>query len=44
MEPTNKAAIGQIAACRKIIKDAHEKDKKLYANMFAKFASVDYEV
>lgn len=43
LEPTNKAAISQIAACRKIIKEAHEKDKKLYANMFAKFATVDVE-
>lgn len=44
LDPGNKAVATEIAACRKINRDAHEKDKKLYANMFSKFASVDNEV
>lgn len=43
VDPKNSAALKQIAECRRIIREANEKDKKLYANMFAKFASKDYE-
>ncbi|KAL1262405.1 hypothetical protein QQF64_007670 [Cirrhinus molitorella] len=39
--PANKAAKTQIALCQKHIKEQHEKDKRLYANMFQKFAERD---
>lgn len=39
--PANKAAKSQIVLCQKHIKDQHEKDKRLYANMFQKFAERD---
>uniref|UniRef100_A0A671LPW0 peptidylprolyl isomerase n=1 Tax=Sinocyclocheilus anshuiensis TaxID=1608454 RepID=A0A671LPW0_9TELE len=39
--PANKAAKSQIALCQKHIKEQHEKDKRLYANMFQKFAERD---
>ncbi|XP_056622793.1 peptidyl-prolyl cis-trans isomerase FKBP4 [Triplophysa dalaica] len=39
--PANKAAKSQIMLCQKHIKEQHEKDKLLYANMFQKFADRD---
>jgi len=39
--PANKAAKSQVALCQKQIKEQHEKDKRLYANMFQKFADAD---
>ncbi|XP_075998015.1 peptidyl-prolyl cis-trans isomerase FKBP4 [Genypterus blacodes] len=39
--PSNKAAKSQVALCQKQIKQQHEKDKRLYANMFKKFAERD---
>nr|XP_046251069.1 peptidyl-prolyl cis-trans isomerase FKBP4 [Scatophagus argus] len=39
--PTNKAAKSQVVLCQKRIKEQHEKDKLIYANMFQKFAERD---
>ncbi|KAM4572779.1 peptidyl-prolyl cis-trans isomerase FKBP4 isoform 1-T2 [Odontesthes bonariensis] len=39
--PANKAAKSQVALCQKRIKEQHEKDKRIYANMFQKFAERD---
>ncbi|KPP60933.1 peptidyl-prolyl cis-trans isomerase FKBP4-like [Scleropages formosus] len=39
--PNNKAARAQVAVCQRHIKEQHEKDKRLYANMFQKFAERD---
>lgn len=39
--PSNKAAKSQVAMCQKRIKEQHEKDKRIYANMFQKFAERD---
>ncbi|XP_060779255.1 peptidyl-prolyl cis-trans isomerase FKBP4 [Neoarius graeffei] len=39
--PTNKAAKSQVLRCQKNLKEQHEKDKRLYANMFQKFAEKD---
>uniref|UniRef100_A0A8C5E340 peptidylprolyl isomerase n=1 Tax=Gouania willdenowi TaxID=441366 RepID=A0A8C5E340_GOUWI len=39
--PANKAAKSQVVLCQKRIKEQHEKDKRLYANMFQKFAEKD---
>ncbi|XP_034541954.1 peptidyl-prolyl cis-trans isomerase FKBP4 [Notolabrus celidotus] len=39
--PANKAAKSQVALCQKRIKEQHEKDKRIYANMFKKFAERD---
>ncbi|KAL4660211.1 peptidyl-prolyl cis-trans isomerase FKBP4 [Arapaima gigas] len=39
--PTNKAARAQVALCQRHMKEQHEKDKRLYANMFQKFAERD---
>lgn len=39
--PANKAAKAQVAVCQRQIKEQHEKDKRLYANMFQKFAARD---
>uniref|UniRef100_A0A8B9GZN2 peptidylprolyl isomerase n=2 Tax=Astyanax mexicanus TaxID=7994 RepID=A0A8B9GZN2_ASTMX len=39
--PSNKAAKSQVVLCQKHIKEQHEKDKRLYANMFQKFAERD---
>lgn len=41
LEPQNKAAINQIAICKHNLKELHEKEKKIYAKMFEKFASAD---
>lgn len=39
--PNNKAAKSQVALCQKRIKEQHEKDKRIYANMFQIFAERD---
>ncbi|XP_045892859.1 peptidyl-prolyl cis-trans isomerase FKBP4 isoform X2 [Micropterus dolomieu] len=39
--PANKAAKSQVALCQKRLKEQHEKDKRIYANMFQKFAERD---
>ncbi|XP_029952359.1 peptidyl-prolyl cis-trans isomerase FKBP4 isoform X1 [Salarias fasciatus] len=39
--PSNKAAKNQVVLCQKRIKEQHEKDKRIYANMFQKFAERD---
>ncbi|KAM7396647.1 hypothetical protein PAMP_019673 [Pampus punctatissimus] len=39
--PANKAAKSQMVLCQKHIKEQHEKDKRIYANMFQKFAERD---
>lgn len=39
--PANKAAKSQVVLCQKRIKEQHEKDKRIYANMFEKFAERD---
>ncbi|XP_075945140.1 peptidyl-prolyl cis-trans isomerase FKBP4 isoform X3 [Anarhichas minor] len=39
--PANKAAKSQVSLCQKRIKEQHEKDKRIYANMFQKFADRD---
>lgn len=44
LEPDNKAALNQITICRQAIKHYNEKQKKLYANMFSKFADSDNKV
>lgn len=44
IEPKNTAAIKQIAVCNNVIKQNIAKEKKLYANMFDKFAQADKQV
>lgn len=44
LEPDNKAAINQITICKQKIKNFNEQEKKLYAKMFEKFATVDKQV
>ncbi|KAM9755053.1 peptidyl-prolyl cis-trans isomerase FKBP4 [Menidia menidia] len=39
--PANKAAKSQVVLCQKRMKEQHEKDKRIYANMFQKFAERD---
>ncbi|XP_034942367.1 FK506-binding protein 59 isoform X2 [Chelonus insularis] len=41
IEPKNTAAIKQISVCSSMIRKNHEKDKKLYANMFERMARAD---
>ncbi|XP_054744105.1 FK506-binding protein 59 isoform X1 [Anastrepha obliqua] len=41
LEPTNKAAINQIQICRQRIKEANDKERKIYANMFKKLSAAD---
>ncbi|KAM5325814.1 peptidyl-prolyl cis-trans isomerase FKBP5 isoform 1-T4 [Glossophaga mutica] len=41
VNPQNKAARLQISVCRKKAKEHNERDRKTYANMFAKFAERD---
>ncbi|KAK1124520.1 hypothetical protein K0M31_006869 [Melipona bicolor] len=44
VEPKNTAAVKQIGICNNLIKKQLEKEKKLYANMFDKFAQEDKQV
>ncbi|XP_061583243.1 peptidyl-prolyl cis-trans isomerase FKBP5 [Cololabis saira] len=41
VNPSNRAARGQISICQNRIKEHHEHDKRTYANMFQKFAERD---
>ncbi|KAM3621263.1 uncharacterized protein V6R79_008607 [Siganus canaliculatus] len=41
VNPSNRAACGQISICQSKIKEHHEQDKRTYANMFQKFAERD---
>ncbi|XP_062553119.1 FK506-binding protein 59 isoform X2 [Armigeres subalbatus] len=41
IEPENKAALNQITICKQKIKDYNEQQKKVFANMFTKFAKSD---
>lgn len=41
VNPSNRAAHAQISICQRKIKEHHEQDKKIYANMFQKFAERD---
>lgn len=44
IDPNNTAAKGQLAICSKIQKEQLQKEKKIYANMFDKFAKMDTQV
>lgn len=44
VNPANRAARAQISICQGQIKEHHEKDKRIYANMFQKFAEWDSKV
>lgn len=44
IEPTNKSAASQLVPCCNKIKQQREKEKKIYWNMFEKFAKKDKEV
>ncbi|GFR73423.1 peptidylprolyl isomerase [Elysia marginata] len=39
LEPENKAAKNHIIVCRKKLQDEHQREKKLYQNMFSKMTS-----
>ncbi|KGL86859.1 Peptidyl-prolyl cis-trans isomerase FKBP5, partial [Charadrius vociferus] len=41
VNPQNKAAKSQISVCQKKTKEHNERDRRIYANMFAKFAERD---
>ncbi|OWF54975.1 peptidyl-prolyl cis-trans isomerase FKBP4-like isoform X2 [Mizuhopecten yessoensis] len=41
LDPQNKAAKNQITRCMQKIKEFKEKEKKMYAGMFQKFAEID---
>ena len=44
IEPENKAALSQIIICKQKIKEYNDKQKKIFANMFSKFADSDKQV
>lgn len=44
VDPTNKAAQTQLAVCNKSMREQLQKEKKIYANMFEKFAKMDTQV
>jgi len=41
LDPTNKAALHQMAVCDRLIKVHFEKEKQIYSKMFDKFAKID---
>uniref|UniRef100_T1JDQ0 peptidylprolyl isomerase n=1 Tax=Strigamia maritima TaxID=126957 RepID=T1JDQ0_STRMM len=41
IDASNKAAANQIIICNKMLKEQHEKEKKLYSNMFTKYVKPD---
>lgn len=43
-DPNNKAAQTQLAVCAKALREQLQKEKKIYANMFDKFAKMDAQV
>lgn len=44
LDPNNKAAQSQLATCQQTIREQLKKEKKIYANMFEKFAKTDTQV
>ena len=44
IDPNNKAAKNQVAIANQKIKQAKEKEKKIFGGMFEKFAKIDAEV
>ena len=44
LDPNNSAAKAQLAVWNKIQKEQLQKEKKIYANMFDKFAKMDTQV
>uniref|UniRef100_A0A8C4V6G1 peptidylprolyl isomerase n=1 Tax=Falco tinnunculus TaxID=100819 RepID=A0A8C4V6G1_FALTI len=44
VNPQNKAAKSQISVCQKKTKEHNERDRRIYANMFTKFAERDAKV
>lgn len=44
VDPNNSAAKAQLNACNKILKEQLQKEKKIYANMFDRFAKMDTQV
>lgn len=44
VNPSNRAANSQIAICQRKMREHHEHDKKIYANMFQRFAEHDAKV
>lgn len=44
IDPNNTAARTQLMKCATILKDQLQKEKKIYANMFDKFAKTDIQV
>lgn len=44
VNPQNKAARSQISVCQKKTKEHNERDRRIYANMFTKFAERDAKV
>lgn len=44
VNPHNKAAKSQITMCQKKTKEHNDRDRKIYANMFKKFAERDAKV
>lgn len=44
IDPSNKAAQAQLAVCQKSLREQLQKEKKIYANMFEKFAKMDTQV
>ncbi|KAG8237760.1 hypothetical protein J437_LFUL014303 [Ladona fulva] len=44
IEPNNKAASNQVLICIQKIKEQKKNEKKIYANMFEKFAEIDKQV
>ncbi|KAL2090962.1 hypothetical protein ACEWY4_013225 [Coilia grayii] len=44
VNPSNRAAHSQITLCQRKMREHHEQDKKIYANMFQRFAEHDAKV
>lgn len=44
IDPNNAAAKTQLAICTKALQEQLKKEKKIYANMFDKFAKMDTQV
>lgn len=44
LQPNNQAAKAQLAVCNKMLNEQLQKEKKIYANMFDKFAKSDTQV
>ncbi|TVK90546.1 Peptidyl-prolyl cis-trans isomerase FKBP5 [Bagarius yarrelli] len=44
VNPSNRAARCQITVCQRKMREHHERDKKIYANMFQRFAEHDVKI